>query len=91
MRTVTPVRTLAFVCAGASVALAASQFVDYRGVAVGAPAYEGEIGTVAPAPLTGLETAGSAHAYALVPLAAIALLLAVATARGAGGWGAWSA
>ena len=55
------------VCAGAAVALAASQFADYRGVAVGAPAYEGEIGTVAPAPLTDLETAGSAHAYALVP------------------------
>ncbi len=69
-------------CAGAAVALAASQFVDYRGVAVGAPAYEGEIGAVAPAPFTDLKPAGSAHAYALVPLAAIAVLLAVATARG---------
>lgn len=82
MRTTTPARTLAFVCAGAAVALAASQFADYRGVAVGAPGYEGEIQSVAPAPFTDLKPAGSAHAYALIPLAAIAIVLAVMTARG---------
>jgi len=82
LRAVTPVRTLLVVSAGAAVALAASQFIDYRGVAVGAPAYEGAIGAVAPAPFTDLKTSGSAHAYALVPLALIAALLAVATARG---------
>lgn len=82
LRTVTPVRTLVVVCAGAALALAASQFVDYRGVAVSAPEYEGEIQTVAAAPFTDLKPTGSAHAYALVPLAAIAVLLAVITARG---------
>ena len=82
LRTVTPVRTLVVVSVGAAVALAASQFIDYRGVAVGAPAYEGEIGAVAPAPFTDLKPSGSAHAYALVPLALIAALLAVATVRG---------
>ena len=82
MRTVTPVRTLVVVCVGAAVALALSQFADYRGIAVSAPAYEGEIGTVAPAPFTDLKPAGSAHFYALIPLAAVAVLLTVATARG---------
>lgn len=82
MRTVTPVRVFTVVCAGAAVALAASQFVDYRGIAVGAPGYEGEISTVAPAPFTDLKPAGSAHGYALVPLAAVALLLVALTARG---------
>jgi hypothetical protein len=81
-RTVTPVRTLVVVCAGASVALVASQFIDYRGIAIGAPGYEGEIEAIAPAPFTDLEPAGSAHAYALIPLAAIAVLLSFATARG---------
>lgn len=82
LRSVTPVRALAFVASGAAVALAGSQFADYRGVAIGADAYEGEIGAVAPAPFTDLEAAGSAHMYALVPLAVLALVLIVATARG---------
>jgi hypothetical protein len=64
------------------VALAVSQFFDYRGVAVGAPQYEGAVGTAAPAPLTDLETAGSAHLYLPVALAAVALYLIWATARG---------
>jgi hypothetical protein len=46
-RTVTPLRTVAFVGAAAAVALGVSQFFDYHGVAVDAPDYAGEIGAVA--------------------------------------------
>src|SRR5262249_24436265 len=60
-RTVTPLRTVAFVGAAAAVALGVSQFFDYHGVAVDAPDYAGEIGSVAPVPITGTESAGSAH------------------------------
>jgi hypothetical protein len=79
---VTPLRTVAVVAAAAAVALGASQFADYSGVAVGAPGYEGEVGSVAPAPMTDLQTTGSAHLYLPLPLAAIALGLIWATARG---------
>jgi hypothetical protein len=79
---VTPVRAVAFACAAAAVALGVAQFTDYSGVAVGAPGYEGEVGTVARAPQTALETAGSAHFYLLLPLAAAALVLTRLTARG---------
>jgi hypothetical protein len=82
LRVVTPVRAIAAVAAGAAVALGASQFADYRGVAVGAPQYSGEVGATAPAPLTELETAGSAHLYVLLGLAGVALYLIWATARG---------
>lgn len=79
---VRPAGAVATVAALAAVALGVSQFVDYRGVAVGAPSYEGEVGTVAPAPLTELRTTGSAHAYLLLPVALAALLLVGATLRG---------
>ncbi|MGZ5357045.1 MAG: hypothetical protein ACXWE8_11925 [Solirubrobacterales bacterium] len=79
---VTPVRTLAAVCAAAALALGASQFADYAGVAVGAPGYAGEVGAVAPAPQTALEPAGSAHFYVLLPLAGLALALVWLTACG---------
>jgi hypothetical protein len=79
---VRPAGAVAAVAAIAAVALAVSQFVDYRGVAVGAPSYEGEVGTVAPAPLTETRTAGSAHGYVLLPIAVCALLLIGATLRG---------
>ena len=82
VRTVTPVRATAVVAAAAAAALLASQFVDYRGVAVGEGQYAGEVGAVAPVPLADRETAGSAHFYALGVLALPALLLVWATARG---------
>ena len=81
-RMVTPVRALAVVVIAAAVALAASQFVDYRGVAVGEDQYQGEVGTVAPVPLTDLKATGSAHLYAMVPLAVIAIALVPLTVRG---------
>jgi len=84
VRWVTPVHTVAFVGLIAAAALGVSQFHDYRGVAVGADLYEGEVGTVAPAPLTDVETTGSAHLYLLLPVAVAALVLTVVTA-----WGRW--
>jgi hypothetical protein len=82
MAVVTPLRTMTVVASAAAIALAASQFTDYAGVAVGASEYSGDIRAIAPPPRTGLETAGSAHLYLGVPLAAAALVLIWATARG---------
>ena len=79
---VTPARALAFVTLAAAGFLAASQFVDFHGVAVSAPQYAGEVGTIADAPLTDLETTGSAHLYLGIPLALGALVLTVLTLRG---------
>ena len=56
-RVVTPERAVAFVVIAAAIILAASQFVDYRGVEIGAPAYAG-VESVAPAPQTDVETTG---------------------------------
>jgi hypothetical protein len=80
-RVVTPLRTAAFVGVAAAVALGASQFADYRGVAVDASAYAGELGATAPVPITDKETAGSAHLWILLPLAAVALCLVLAAYR----------
>jgi hypothetical protein len=75
-RYATPERVLVVVTAGAAACLAYSQFVDYRGVEVGQPQYS-QVSTIAPAPQTDRVLAGEAHAYVLVPLAAIALAIAV--------------
>ena len=82
VRWVTPVNTVAFVALVAAVSLGASQFLDYRGVAVGADLYEGEVGTVAPAPKTDIEVAGAAHLYLLLPVAVAAIVLTMAVALG---------
>jgi hypothetical protein len=81
-RHVTPRSTVAFVGVAAAVGLGISQFFDYHGVAVDAPDYAGEIGAIAPVPITGRETAGSAHLWVLLPVAAVAVVLMVAAYRG---------
>jgi hypothetical protein len=81
-RHVTPRSTVAFVGVAAAVALGVSQFFDYHGVAVDAPDYAGEIGKVAPAPMVDQQTAGSAHLWILLPVAAIAAILLIAAYRG---------
>ena len=81
-RHVNPRSTVSFVGVCAAVGLGVSQFFDYHGVAVDAPAYAGEVGSVAPVPITGRETAGSAHLWILLPLAAVAVVLIVAAYRG---------
>ena len=79
---VTPRSTVAFVGIVAAVGLGVSQFFDYHGVAVDAPNYAGEVGTKAPAPLVGTETAGSAHLWVLIPVAVAAVVLIIGAYRG---------
>ena len=81
-RHVTPANTLAFVAIGFAVALGVSQFIDYSGIAVGEPLYQGDAANVAPVPLTDVEQTGSAHYYALLPVAVLAIVMIVLTRRG---------
>ncbi|HEY5908746.1 MAG TPA: hypothetical protein VIZ31_11935 [Vicinamibacteria bacterium] len=69
---ITPARALAAVTLAAAILLAVSQFLDYREVRAGVPAYA-DVEQVAPPPTVSgsTETAGSAHLYVLL-LAAIA-------------------
>jgi hypothetical protein len=75
-RVATPERVDVVVIAGAAACLVVSQFVTYRGVEVGQPDYAA-VSNIAPAPQTDRIDAGAAHAYVLVPLAVIAVALAV--------------
>jgi hypothetical protein len=79
---VTPLSTVAFVGIAAAIGLALSQFFDYHGVAVDAPGYAGEIGSVANVPIVGTETAGSAHLWVLIPVAVVAVVLIIGAYRG---------
>jgi hypothetical protein len=79
-RIVRPDLVVLAVTAAACAALAVSQFLDYRGVRIGAENYEPVAG-LAPPPLEETATAGSAHGFALVPVAAVALLLALISVR----------
>ena len=72
-RRVTPRATVAVVGAAAAVLLGVAQFSDYHGVAVDTPDYSGLSRVVTP-PVTGQETAGSAHVWILLPVAAAALV-----------------
>ena len=71
---VTPRRTLAAVGLAAAVALVASQWLDYRSVSVGTPAYRGEVDLVAPAPDVARDRAGDAHAWVMIPIAVLGAL-----------------
>lgn len=75
----TPWRAICLAVLAAAGCLLASQFVDYRAVEVGGPAYSGL--PAASAPAVGAETAGRAHAYLLVPVALLAAALALAALR----------
>ncbi len=77
---VTPRRAAAFVIVAAAAGLAFSQFIDYRAVEIGQPGYAGLPGVAAP-PTAAVRTAGQAHSYLLLPLAAIAALLGLACGR----------
>jgi hypothetical protein len=80
-RVVTPERAVAVVVVAAAGVLAASQFVDYRGVEIGAPAYA-DVQAVAPAPQTDRETTGSVHGYAMLFVAAAVLPAVILALRG---------
>ena len=80
-REVKPVHGVIAVALVAAVALGASQFVDYRGISVGAPDYAG-VETVAPAPEVDRAQAGSAHSWVLLPVAVLAAATVVVSALG---------
>ena len=83
-RIVTPTRGLLLAALGCALLLALSQFVDYRGISIGADAYDPGISAVAPAPEVEREELGTAHSYVMIPialLAALALIFAVRSGR----------
>jgi hypothetical protein len=82
LRHVRPVHGVIAVTAVAIVALAASQWVDYRGISVGTNAYSESVQMVAPAPEVARERAGEAHSWVMLPLAAAAAVVAVIAIRG---------
>jgi hypothetical protein len=75
----TPERAICLAILAAAACLAASQFVDYRAVEIGQPGYAGL--PAASAPRVDAEAAGAAHAYLLLPLAALAAALALVVLR----------
>lgn len=76
---VTPQRAICTAILLAAGCLLVVQFLDYRAIEVGGPAYAGL--PAASAPTVGARTAGAAHAYLLVPLALLAAALALAALR----------
>jgi hypothetical protein len=77
---VTPARATVAVALVAAGALVASQFFDYREVTAGTPAYSG-VESVAPAPPVSSDPTGTAHAWVMLPLAALALAVIVLATR----------
>ena len=79
---VTPIRTAAVLAAGAAVVLAIAQFIDYREITIGGEQLPGEAGDLTPATRIEVKPTGDPHAYALLPLALIALALTWFAFRG---------
>jgi hypothetical protein len=75
----TPQRAICGVILASAACLIASQFVNYRSVEIGQSAYAGL--TAASPPAVGIETAGEAHFYLLVPVALAAAVAAVLALR----------
>jgi hypothetical protein len=80
-RVATPARVTVAVALLTAVALAGSQWADLSSISVGTDAYEG-LEDVAPAPAVSEKTVGSAHMWVGVPLAVVAALLIIGSARG---------
>lgn len=76
---ITPARGICLLILASAVCLVVSQFVTYSSIEIGQPAYAGL--TSAAPPTVGGESAGAAHAYALIPLAVIAALIAAMMLR----------
>lgn len=81
-RVVTPRRAIAAVIVAAGIGLVVSQFIDYRGVEIGGPGYADLPSSVAQVPTVEVRTAGQAHAYLLVPLGLLAVLIGGLCASG---------
>ncbi len=77
---VTPARGLLVAAIGCAILLALSQFADYRGISIGGTDYAPSIASVAPAPEVGRAALGSAHSYAMIPVAIVAIVLLVIAA-----------
>jgi hypothetical protein len=80
-REVTPMRAALAVAATVALALALSQFADYRAIAIGTPEYIG-VDQVASAPEVEESSGGSAHAWVGLPLALATLAVVAACAAG---------
>jgi hypothetical protein len=76
---VTPQRAICGVILASAVCLVVSQFVSYRSVEIGQPGYAGL--PAATPPTVGVETAGEAHAYVLIPIALLAAIAAAMALR----------
>jgi hypothetical protein len=79
-RVATPARVLGLVALVAAVAMAGSQFADYRAVELDAPAYRG-LQDVASAPRRDVETPLDAHGVAILAIAGAALLVTIFAVR----------
>jgi hypothetical protein len=79
-RFLTPERGVFIVIVAAAACLVISQFDDYRGVEIGQAAYA-DVADIAPPPQVDTRTAGEAHAYLLIPVAAVAVALAAVALR----------
>jgi hypothetical protein len=77
---ITPQRAILGVVVACSLCLLVSQFIDYRAVEIGQPGYAG-LPDVARPPTVGVETAGDAHSWLLVPLALLTGLIAILAMR----------
>jgi hypothetical protein len=71
----TPRRAIGLTIAAAGALLVVSQFMDYHGVQIGEQVELLDGVQSAPPPTVDLQTAGHAHAYALVPVGAIVVAL----------------
>lgn len=76
----TPERAVCLAILAAAVCLGVAQFTEYRAVELGEPGYAGLPGGAA-APTAAGESAGTAHAYLLLPVAAAAALLGLIVLR----------
>jgi hypothetical protein len=87
-RRLTPKWAVAAVGIAVLLALAASQWVDYREISVGNFAYGGGVENIAPAPDVATDRAGDAHSWLMIPIAALGLVLVVGTfaSRPRAGW-----
>ena len=80
-RVVTPGRAVVLVALVTAVALAGSQWADLRGITIGTNNYIG-LEEIAPPPQVETQTVGNAHAWLGLPLAILAVLIVVGSARG---------
>lgn len=76
---ITPARGICLLILASAVCLVVSQFITYSSIEIGQPAYAGL--TSATPPTVAAESAGAAHAYVLIPLAAIAAFVAAMMLR----------